>query len=71
MKKVQCSFCSSIFTADEIIHKHICHRLMKALPESIINSEHLKRDEDNILGQFCPECNKLHVIGFKEINCRK
>ena len=61
---VECSFCVLKFKADDIIHKEISdqyQRALKSMTNLLISNVQGKQ-----IGQHCPSCDKLHVMGFRE-----
>jgi hypothetical protein len=68
MEKVQCSFCNIIFPQEEIERKAIENQtLAKILPEHLVEFVTIKKEGDHYIGEHCPHCGHLHIVGFREI----
>jgi len=61
---VECSFCTLKFHPDDIVVKEVDCKYARAMK----NMVHMKLEEqdDKVYGQYCPGCDKLHVVGFRE-----
>ena len=60
---VQCSFCSQRFDEEEIIKKEVDPKIVEISGD--FDRCKLETVDGKVIGEFCPHCGLLHIIGFK------